>query len=51
MDGDGSLGVGFLEAASHELRYVDDVGGSNTVRTLTDETGTALGASDGSGLT
>lgn len=51
VDGDGSLEVVFLDGASHELRYVDDVGGSNTVRTLTDETGTPVGGSDGTGVT
>jgi flagellin-like protein len=49
VDGDGDDEAVYVDASSGDLRYVDDVGGSNAIRTLADDTGSAVAGSDETG--
>jgi hypothetical protein len=50
VDGDGTPEVVFVSTDSEKLKYVDDVGGANTVTLLTDADGNAIQRSDETGV-
>jgi len=50
VDGDGEQEVVFVHKDSHYIKYVDDVGGSNTIKFLRDDDGNKIDGSEKSGV-
>jgi flagellin-like protein len=50
VDGDGDLEIVYVDKSTHNLRYIDDVGGGETDKQLADDGGAAVSGSEGVGV-